>query len=205
MYDDQPQNLDGSTTSQVAETRRSAIRRFLAIIYDAALVSLFTVGTLGVYVETRAFCSRDTRIPELNIAASSNGKYTRCWHSRCLVCGTSFGHAFGCRADTPCDSGPPAYDPDIAVGPLRYASSTSCDARLTVLHFPNWLPFAMAMPTGFIVSRRLVLGPIRRRRRRRRGECLSCGYSLTGNVTGRCPECGVVGRVLNSPPKLDPP
>jgi hypothetical protein len=22
------------------------------------------------------------------------------------------------------------------------------------------------------------------------GECLKCGYDLTGNVTGRCPECG---------------
>jgi hypothetical protein len=23
-----------------------------------------------------------------------------------------------------------------------------------------------------------------------RGECLQCGYDLTGNVTGVCPECG---------------
>jgi predicted Zn-ribbon and HTH transcriptional regulator len=34
-----------------------------------------------------------------------------------------------------------------------------------------------------------------RRRRRRRyrlthGLCLTCGYNLTGNVSGRCPECG---------------
>lgn len=26
--------------------------------------------------------------------------------------------------------------------------------------------------------------------RKRRGECLSCGYCLVGNVSGRCPECG---------------
>lgn len=27
-------------------------------------------------------------------------------------------------------------------------------------------------------------------RRRKHGLCLSCGYNLTGNVSGRCPECG---------------
>lgn len=33
-------------------------------------------------------------------------------------------------------------------------------------------------------------GPWRRYRRRRRGLCLACGYDLTGNVSGVCPECG---------------
>lgn len=28
------------------------------------------------------------------------------------------------------------------------------------------------------------------RTRRRLGQCLACGYDLTGNVSGRCPECG---------------
>jgi len=35
---------------------------------------------------------------------------------------------------------------------------------------------------------------LRRRWRRRfrltHGLCLTCGYNLTGNVSGRCPECG---------------
>jgi hypothetical protein len=35
-----------------------------------------------------------------------------------------------------------------------------------------------------------VRGPLRRYRRRKRGACLQCGYDLTGNVSGRCPECG---------------
>jgi len=30
----------------------------------------------------------------------------------------------------------------------------------------------------------------RRRRRESLGQCASCGYDLTGNVSGRCPECG---------------
>jgi len=35
-----------------------------------------------------------------------------------------------------------------------------------------------------------VRGPYRRYRRRRKGLCLKCGYDLTGNVSGTCPECG---------------
>jgi hypothetical protein len=33
-------------------------------------------------------------------------------------------------------------------------------------------------------------GPWLRHRRRRRGRCVQCGYSLRGNFTGICPECG---------------
>ena len=34
------------------------------------------------------------------------------------------------------------------------------------------------------------LGALTRRRKFRPGFCESCGYNLTGNVSGRCPECG---------------
>ncbi len=35
-----------------------------------------------------------------------------------------------------------------------------------------------------------IRDPLRRYRRRRRGLCITCGYNLTGNVSGVCPECG---------------
>jgi len=35
-----------------------------------------------------------------------------------------------------------------------------------------------------------VRGPVRRHRRRKRSQCVQCGYNLTGNVTGICPEMG---------------
>ena len=35
-----------------------------------------------------------------------------------------------------------------------------------------------------------IRGPLRRRRWRKKGCCCKCGYDLTGNVTGICPECG---------------
>lgn len=35
-----------------------------------------------------------------------------------------------------------------------------------------------------------IHGSVRRRLRLRRGLCIKCGYDLTGNVSGACPECG---------------
>jgi len=35
-----------------------------------------------------------------------------------------------------------------------------------------------------------AVGWVKRKRRRRAGECVGCGYDLTGNVSGVCPECG---------------
>ena len=48
---------------------------------------------------------------------------------------------------------------------------------------PLWIPFVLvAVPTAFLFYRdRRRAGPSR---------CRACGYDLTGNVSGRCPECG---------------
>jgi len=57
----------------------------------------------------------------------------------------------------------------------------------TNLQVPAWLPapiFAAYPVVAFII------GPMRRWRRRMQGQCLACGYNLTGNVSGVCPECG---------------
>jgi hypothetical protein len=35
---------------------------------------------------------------------------------------------------------------------------------------------------------------VRRQHLRAEGRCLHCGYDLTGNVRGRCRECGAAGR-----------
>jgi hypothetical protein len=54
--------------------------------------------------------------------------------------------------------------------------------------FPLWfvfVAFAVAPTIAFI------RGPVRRWRRRRRGLCANCGYDLTGNTSGLCPECAL--------------
>lgn len=39
-----------------------------------------------------------------------------------------------------------------------------------------------------------ALGVAWRPRRPRSGHCAGCGYDLTGNESGRCPECGIAAR-----------
>jgi hypothetical protein len=43
---------------------------------------------------------------------------------------------------------------------------------------------------GFLLPLQWVLVVLRHRDRMRFGRCPSCGYSLTGNTSGTCPECG---------------
>lgn len=57
--------------------------------------------------------------------------------------------------------------------------------HLAGLVFPVWL----LIPLGVWPVR--ALARYRQRcSRRRRGLCFNCGYNLTGNVSGRCSECG---------------
>ncbi len=59
--------------------------------------------------------------------------------------------------------------------------------RYVLLTVPLWTVVAssFAMPAVAFVR-----GPLRRRRRASRNQCLYCGYDLTANATGVCPECG---------------
>jgi hypothetical protein len=50
-----------------------------------------------------------------------------------------------------------------------------------------WLLFALF---GFGPTLVLIRGPLSRSQRRKKHQCLFCGYSLTGNTSGVCPECG---------------
>ncbi len=53
------------------------------------------------------------------------------------------------------------------------------------------LPYPMAIASLFAYpTLAFIRGPLRRWRRCRKGLCPACGYNLTGNVSGVCPECG---------------
>ncbi len=60
-------------------------------------------------------------------------------------------------------------------------------ARSGWLKVPVWLPLMLLSVYPIIA---FVRGPLRRYRRRKRNQCDGCGYDLTGNESGRCPECG---------------
>jgi hypothetical protein len=67
---------------------------------------------------------------------------------------------------------------------------------LTEAGVPNWLL------TILLLLYPLVAWVRRRRRCIPQGHCQQCGYSLTGNTTGRCPECGHVVPSLDNSPNL---
>ena len=57
------------------------------------------------------------------------------------------------------------------------------DWNRRLVRLPLWMPFVLvAIPTAFLWWRDRRLPPP--------GHCQRCGYDLTGNVSGRCPECG---------------
>ncbi len=52
--------------------------------------------------------------------------------------------------------------------------------------------FVLAVPVTAVMGIRRRLTEERAWRRDRAGCCAACGYDLTGNVSGRCPECGAL-------------
>ncbi len=72
-------------------------------------------------------------------------------------------------------------------GIFRIGSGSSYGRwRYYVLMVPLWMVVAaLFIPSSFILKRELV-----QRRRAKRGECVGCGYNLTGLSEARCPECG---------------
>ena len=51
---------------------------------------------------------------------------------------------------------------------------------------------------GLLLWFAIVRPVMRRRRVCTEGRCAQCGYDLTGNVSGRCPECGVAVSLARS-------
>ncbi len=106
-----------------------------------------------------------------------------------------------------CDSGEITLVKDTLITGVHW-STGGLDARqgLTVMSYPGstywgsftwqggtrdlwctvpvWFLFLLfTLPTGYLFWSD-------HRRRMRVGCCEECGYDLTGNTTGRCPECG---------------
>ena len=70
----------------------------------------------------------------------------------------------------------------------------TCTTRYQVIVAPPWLVAAALSVLPALRARRFVLDR-RRARRGADGYCADCGYDLTGNASGRCPECGKVPAV----------
>ena len=80
---------------------------------------------------------------------------------------------------------------ELSAGLQRFQQGIG-PVRITTFRVGLWLPLMLV--AGYPAAA-LIRGPVRRYRRRLRSECLHCGYNLTGNVSGRCPECGTATAV----------
>ena len=64
-------------------------------------------------------------------------------------------------------------------------------AGFNSFYFPGGLGRLLyVLSFAFLSASCLSLWLLRPRKRLRHGECPRCGYDLTGNTTGMCPECG---------------
>jgi hypothetical protein len=66
----------------------------------------------------------------------------------------------------------------------RDANPPTAPAYRSYLAIPLWLPLAITAPLGVVFWRLDRCVPP--------GHCPKCGYDLTGNVSGKCPECGML-------------
>ena len=73
------------------------------------------------------------------------------------------------------------------VTPICWQSERYASGKAWIfVNIPHWLALVAVGPLWlWLLFRRLS-----RARTRREGFCLTCGYNLTGNVSGVCPECG---------------
>jgi len=107
----------------------------------------------------------------------------------CAVCGWIGDHEFPCKADTPCNPSMPTCRRGFDIRYLRDCVDPFCDGYLVSITAPVFFPTTafFVYPMYFFLG-----GPLHRR-----GLCVKCGYNLTGNVSGVCPECGGKVPIIN--------
>jgi hypothetical protein len=93
----------------------------------------------------------------------------------------------------------------IAIGPLTSFQRTHASAKPFII---LWFVSGPTIALG-IIAMRFISGVRRgysegmKKLRRQLGECLECGYDLTGNTSCICPECGAACKAA-SPAGVSP-
>ena len=92
--------------------------------------------------------------------------------------------------------------PSFQRGVILFDGTALDDGRRSIV-LPLWFVAGVcACPLAAIVL--FLQRAFSRVRRRRTGACLGCGYNLTGNVSGVCPECGRKLENVASPNVMKP-
>jgi hypothetical protein len=111
------------------------------------------------------------------------------FYSYCPECGGGKSHHPGCWWGDMVfqwDTAPPP-EREVEIAGIRWVIGAFPGSRVHLLVVPIWMLSSLLAVYPAIA---FIRGPLRRHRRRRKGLCLKCGYDLTGNVSGVCPECG---------------
>jgi len=82
------------------------------------------------------------------------------------------------------------FDAHVAVHAWTYEFAEGYQLRNMTRVWAVEFPIGVITLLTLIPAGRASWIGLRSRRRRRRRQCIRCGYDLTGNVTGRCSECG---------------
>jgi hypothetical protein len=64
------------------------------------------------------------------------------------------------------------------------------DSDVTAYRCMVTVPLGWLLLVSAVLPAFALWSQLRERHRTRRGRCTACGYDLTGNVSGVCPECG---------------
>ncbi len=169
------------TTSPVAELR--SLFRIRTALYMVTGLCIYLAGAhwLGFYV---LLPQRDTA------TAVFEQRLDECallW----VVLWSVYGWVFVARAGS---QGAVIRGNIVAVIPLFLCSIAGVSKALRWLHsMPLWATAcvaALGLFQGLALWSALLAQTYIWRRRLATGICLRCGYNLTGNVSGICPECG---------------
>lgn len=98
-------------------------------------------------------------------------------------------HAVQIVPDDKAGAIPRRGDMEKSLGPFYVRRVLVGNVTASGIGGPVWLLFAIL---GVCPVTAWWRGPLRRRRRAKRGQCIHCGYNLTGLPEPRCPECGTV-------------
>ncbi len=186
------------------EGDRAVIRKMLRMLRVAIIVGL-TLGALAMAaVEVwgvSGVCPVRKPCPaRLYLGRSDSGpdrflfSVSHSWHST-----IGYLRLFAGQADSDAwDEESEAWFHAICVGTLYLDKGKIVNFASMDDVFPSHVFLrALVVPRGFFFvlfaaypTIVFIRGPLRRRCRRKRGLCGGCGYDLTGNESGVCPECG---------------
>ncbi len=164
------------------------IRKTIIVLLTLAALETAFIAVIS-YVPPKSQHDENYQAQRYGCLCTARSGVLTFFHYSCPICGR-----LGCEHAANCQNqGRHVYrrswptEKEWKFGQFGWTVRKAPDSHGYVLTLPLWAPFILFATYPTIA---VIRGPFRRWRRRRQGLCAQCGYNLTGNVTGVCPECG---------------